>query len=98
MSTPTVVQGQVGIVSFRPAERLWFLTVFLREEDMQYGDRRHQIDDASYFVDGKEVTKSELIQWLAVERNNMPRAVLTGNFGAYPTCDKAEFFSSEVKS
>lgn len=98
MSEPSVIEGHVGWVGFAPRGGEWGLNVQIEEKPT--GENDYQIDGAAaYLIDGFEVTKAQVVDWLAVwfaktePRLGMPTAKLTGNWGAYPTCERAEFFS-----
>jgi hypothetical protein len=87
------VAGYVTAVHFDP-NRHWFTAIMVAEPD-SCSDVRYQIDGGSFTADGRAVTRAELLAWLvwADERPRTVRVVLTGDFGAAPACESAEFFS-----
>jgi hypothetical protein len=103
MSDPSVIEGHVGWVSFAPRGGDWGLSVQI--EERRGGENSFQIDGAAtYVIDGREVYKAYVVVWLAIwfEKMDPPRglarAKLTGHWGDYPTCERAEFFSPLVES
>jgi hypothetical protein len=92
----TTVTGHVRFVEFQPFGD-WFLSVVVDELQLEPTGGSFQIDSADFFIDGRSVTRAELLVWLAgPKRPAMARCALTGNWQGYKTCDKAEFFSPEV--
>jgi hypothetical protein len=90
MSTETVT-GYVQWVKFDPSRR-WFTTLTVAERPDSPEAADYQIDGAAFFVEGGPVDRADLLKWLARTGEHMPVHVkLTGNFGAYKTCEMASF-------
>jgi hypothetical protein len=94
----TTIKGHVGLVEFSP-RRDWFLSVQVYEQIGNEAEGWYQIDGATFRVDGRDVDRAGLLRWL-VElpkmtdgNRELARVALTGNWGAYATCEKAEFFT-----
>lgn len=95
--TMSTIKGKVRLVEFQTFGE-WFLSVML--DGAETGEfPKYQIDGADYFVDGHKVPKAALVGWLAMrfaQKEGMPEVKLTGQFGDYQGCHKAEFFTPEL--
>lgn len=94
MSEPETRTGYVVAVNFDPCRSQWFTVVYLAESPTAPRSEFHQIDGGTFVADGRTVNRNELIRWLTWDgdETRQIRAALTGNFGPYPTCEKAEFW------
>jgi hypothetical protein len=93
----STIEGHVRLVQFQPMGE-WFLSIQI---DERWNDDRQgwrQIDGADYYVDGRPVSKFNMVIWLAIwfekrdQPHGLPRVKLTGQWGTYETCSRAEFF------
>jgi hypothetical protein len=92
-----VIEGHVRLVEFQTFGE-WFLSVTLDEQFSKAERGNYQIDGADYFLDNQRIPKLALVEWLArrfAQKEGMPKVKITGNFGAYQTCEKVEFFTPE---
>jgi len=81
------ISGRVEAVNFVPGGGNYGLKIFIRGREESV-----QIDGAKFTVDGKTVTRKELLTWFAgLDDKQVSSVKLSGIFGRFPECEKADF-------